>query len=198
MPVETSFVSDETFSQEEFWRWLQRRPASDVHHYELIGGRIVMSPPAGMRHGGLEARLVQLFANHVRPRGLGAVFGSSTGYDLPTGDTLEPDVSFVATAAMRTVARPLPERFARVVPSLVVEILSPSSARRDRKDKRAIYARSGVAEYWIVDARRREVLVHDLASGELVLRETYASGRIVSRILPELEIDVDEVFADLA
>ena len=47
MVVDTVFRSEERFTQQEFFEWLQRRPASDVNHYELIRGRIVMSPPTG-------------------------------------------------------------------------------------------------------------------------------------------------------
>jgi len=45
------------------------------------------------------------------------------------------------------------------VPDLVVEVLSPSTARRDRGPKRDIYERNGVREYWLVDPRRREITV---------------------------------------
>ena len=60
------------------------------------------------------------------------MLGSSAGYDLPSGDTLEPDVSFLSAA--RLAAGPAPERgrFLRIVPDLVVEILSDSTAKRDR------------------------------------------------------------------
>jgi Uma2 family endonuclease len=197
MEIEPSFVSEETFTQEAFWCWVQERPWWDIHHYELIRGRIVMSPPASMRHGGVEARLVESLSSHVRPRRLGMVFGSSTGFELPTGDTLEPDVAFVSAAIMEQVPRPLPERFARVVPALVIEILSPSTARRDRTDKLEIYAASGIAEYWIVDPRQREIAVYVLTAGALSLREAHRSGAVVSQVLPELALSIEDVFADL-
>lgn len=57
MVVDTVFRSEERFTQQEFSAWLQRRPASDVDHYELIRGRIVMSPPAGWPHGSLGVRI---------------------------------------------------------------------------------------------------------------------------------------------
>src|SRR4029453_11758530 len=104
--METAFRSEETFTQEEFWDWLQKRPASDAHHYELIRGRIVMSPPAGWPHASVAGALVHLLRSHVRSRGLGLVFESSAGYDLPSGDTVEPDVSFISGG--RFAAGPAP------------------------------------------------------------------------------------------
>ena len=55
---------------------------SDVNRYELIGGRIVMTPPAGWPHGSTEATIVHRLRAFVERRKLGVVFGSSTGYDL--------------------------------------------------------------------------------------------------------------------
>src|SRR6185369_39881 len=118
-----------------------------------------MTPPAGWRHGGVEARLAASVGTFVQSRDLGVVFGSSTGYELPSGDTLEPDLSFVSSERWRALPRPIPEGFLRIAPTLVVEILSRSSASRDRHEKRAIYAQSGVEEYWLVDTARRQISV---------------------------------------
>ena len=95
MPTQTAFVSTETFTQKEFKRWLDERPASDINHYELLRGRIVMSPPAGWPHGSVGANILAPLATFVRTHGLGQVLDSSAGYDLPSGDTVEPDISFI-------------------------------------------------------------------------------------------------------
>ena len=94
--METAFRSEETFTQEEFWSWLEQVPASDVNRYELLNGRIVMSPPAKLRHGWVEANLHRTLGRHIDERSPGIVLGSSAGFDLPTGDTLEPDFSFIS------------------------------------------------------------------------------------------------------
>ena len=126
--TETAFVSTETFDQRAFKRWVENRPTTDINHYELTNGRIVMTPPAGWGHGETEARLVRILVDFAETNNLGRVFGSSTGYNLPSGDTLEPDVSFVSSE--RWAQGPLVGRahFLRVVPNLVIEILSPATA----------------------------------------------------------------------
>ena len=96
MGTQTAFGSGERFSQTEFGTWLQRERESDRDRYELIGGRIVVSAPAGAEHGNVASRLNYILQAHVTPRRLGCIYDSSTGYDLPSGDTLAPDVSFVA------------------------------------------------------------------------------------------------------
>jgi Uma2 family endonuclease len=199
MAVETAFRSDERFTQEQFWDWLDTVPATDLHRYELLGGRIVMTPPAGWGHGYIEANLGMLISLHVRERGLGRTLGSSAGYDLPTGDTLEPDFSYISTERWGPgpKVRKDGKGFLATVPDLVVEILSPSTARRDRTEKKDAYAQSGVDEYWIVDAPKRRVLVFFREGDAFAAPETTTAGAVRSRVLPDLRITIDEIFGDL-
>jgi Uma2 family endonuclease len=159
MVTQTAFVSTETFTQKEFKRWLGERPRSNINHYELLHGRIVMNPPAGWPHAPVEANILTPIRTFVRARGLGIVLGSSAGYDLPSEDTVGPDVSFISDA--RIAAGPVPQqgKFVSIVPNLVVEILSDATAQRDRAEKKTSYAENGVEEYWIVDTKRREIRV---------------------------------------
>src|SRR4030095_13451794 len=162
MATQTAFVSTETFTQREFKRWLDERPASDINHYELLRGRIVMNPPAGWPHGPVGANILAPLGIFVRARNLGLVLDSSAGYDLPSGDTVEPDISFISAARLAAGPAPQAGKFIRIVPNLVVEILSPATAQKDQTEKKAIYAENGVEEYWIVDNKRREIMVYPL------------------------------------
>lgn len=156
--AEPTFVSEDVLDQAEFAAWCEEHPDL-ARGAELIEGRIVMPPPASWEHGGHEIEAGARLRNWVREKGLGRVFGPSTGYELPTGDTLGPDASFISNERWAAGPAPSPGKFLHLVPDLVVEILSPSTQRRDRTEKRRIYAASGVREYWILDAVRREVTV---------------------------------------
>jgi len=177
-------------SQAEFAKWVRSRPASDLHHYELLEGQIVCEPPAGWPHGETEAHLVERIAAFVRQRGLGRVFGSSTGLELPSGDTVEPDMSFVSKERWEAQS-PKPQGFARVVPDLVVEILSPSTRARDRNQKKRIYERNGVRESWLVDPESRSVtryVAQDQRFDQgVILGE---SDRLLSVVLEGFDVDV--------
>jgi len=132
---------------------------------------------------------------HGGKHDLGKVFGSSQGYELPTGDTLEPDASFVSNA--RWSAGPAPKRgeFLRVVPDLVVEILSPSTASRDRGEKRKAYEAAGVRELWLVDERAGEVLVFARKAKTLGRPLVANAGKRVKSIaVAGLVIDTREIF----
>jgi Uma2 family endonuclease len=137
------------FAQSQFAAWVRRR--SDEYRYELLNGRIVMTPPAGYPHGRREASVVAALHAFVASQRLGIVCGSSQGFELPSGDTVEADATYVSNERWAAGPSPVEGEFLRIVPDLVVELLSPSTASRDRGEKKAIYERNGVREYWIVE-----------------------------------------------
>ena len=194
MVAETAFRSDAQFDQKGFQRWLAQRPGSDSNHYELLNGRIVTTPPAGWPHSRIAARIVGRLSAHVDQHKLGVVLESSAGYDLPSGDTLEPDVSFITDARFAAGPKPVEGKFVKIVPDLVVEILSPSTKHRDRTEKKDAYARNGVDEYWLVDTERREVTVFRRTGRRFGPPRHCSTGRIASKLLPELDLQVADVF----
>ncbi len=195
MSTQTAFVSTETFTQKEFKHWLDERPASDINHYELLRGKIIMNPPAGWPHGSVESNIHTPLATFVRAHGLGIMLGSSAGYDLPSGDTVEPDISFIATERLTAGPAPQPGKFVRIVPNLVVEILSPSTAQKDRTEKKAIYEENGVEEYWLVDTKRHEITVYTLTGKRFGRGVVYtARDMLSSRTLKGFTLRLNEVF----
>ena len=181
---------------EEFARWVDDRPSTDLNHYELVNGRVVVTPPAGHPHGAIESELQFVIGVFVRAHALGRVFGSSQGFRLPSGDTLEPDLGFVSNARWRAIGTPVAGEFLKVVPDLVVEILSPSTRSRDPREKKAIYERNGVREYWLVDSVATEVTVFVLQDGRYGAGHVFVAGeRVRSEILAGLEADVSTLVA---
>lgn len=193
MDAPTSTHSRPRLTQAEFFDWVEAHAEDILGNVELIHGRIVMTPPAGLHHGGLVARLCILIGNYVGPRRVGQVYASSADFDLPSGDTLDPDVSFVSNERLAATPTP-PGRFGRAVPDLVVEIASPSTARRDRTVKKAIYAANSVREYWIVDPRKRAITVFHLEAQSFDAGTVFTSGAASSAILPGLAIPLNDVF----
>ena len=75
---------------------------------------------------------------------------------------------------------------------LVIEILSPSTRRRDQKQKRSFYMDAGVAEYWLVDPERKTITVVRPGRADVVVREEL-DWRPVGE-LPPLRLAVPQVF----
>lgn len=80
-------------------------------------------------------------------------------------------------------------------PDLIVEIISPSSVQRDRYQKKELYERFAVREFWLVDPQNRSIEIFTLAQNQYQLHafadETGAS--IASTVLPGLEISVPKL-----
>ena len=99
---------------------------------------------------------------------------------------------------LREHADRLRETHVEGAPDLIAEILSPSTAHLDLWQKRYDYATAGVREYWIADPDTRRVELYVLEGERLVLADTaQGQGRLRSRLLPDLEVDLDTLFRDL-
>jgi Uma2 family endonuclease len=190
-----AFRSLDPMTQAEFARWLKTVPANDLHHYELLDGFIVMEPPAGWPHGGIEIEVGSRLQAYLESHPIGRLCGSSQGFELPSGDTVEPDLAFISRERWARLRRPI-RGFLRVVPDLVVEILSPGTRQIDQKQKKRIYERNGVREYWLVDPRSRSVEVFRLLEkGDYDAGRRFMAGDTLDcGVLPGLRLDVAALF----
>lgn len=138
-----------------------RLPESGSTRYEVIGDELVVTPAPGRRHQQVLGRLHLRLGAFVEERDLGEVYVGPFDVLLAEGDYLEPDLLFVRKGRGHIVS----DRGVEGPPDLVVEIVSPSTAARDRGLKLERYRRHGVAEYWIVDPDRGTVELWKLGAG---------------------------------
>jgi Uma2 family endonuclease len=122
----------------------------DGKRYEVLDGALVVSPAPVPRHQGVNLRLAALLEQHARANGLGRVYAAPIDVLLSRTTICQPDIVFVARAREHLIT----ERAIEGAPDLLVEILSPSTARRDRGIKARLYGRLGVAHYWIIDPKK--------------------------------------------
>ena len=134
---------------------------------EHVDGEIRVSP-AGVPHGIVILRLAARMTSHVDAKGLGWMLDSSTGCWMPSGNLRVPDLTFVAREKLP--GGPV-EGFLRVIPDLVVEVLSPGDSQRAILDKVGEYLASGVRLVWIIDPRARKAVVHHSLTGVRELSE---------------------------
>ena len=165
----------------------------DGLRYELIEGVIVVSPAPILAHQDVSKRLLQLVMPYETVHNLGWVYYAPTEVRLSPMTAVQPDLLFVSRARA-SVLRPTHVEGA---PDLVVEILSPSTRRRDLVDKLAVYEAAGVREYWLADPAQRRFVAYTLANGRFE-PIPQIGGIVRSAVLPGLEIDVTALFTDLA
>ena len=125
----------------------------DGKRYEVIDGVLYLMAPPTPRHEQIRAALADRLRPFVKEHHLGDVREGRPAF-APNDDLVEPDL------LVSTTPRPVPDRWEKMpLPVLVVEVLSPSTARHDRVVKRNFYRRSQVPEYWIVAGAARSVTV---------------------------------------
>ena len=106
-------------------------------------------------------------------------------------DIVRPDLAGWRRARLH---HPGKNRPIEIAPDWVCELLSPSTASRDRGYKRDLYARSNIGHYWVVDVELRLLEAFELRDGRWMLNGTY-SDQDVARIAPFAEIEL--VIGDL-
>jgi len=134
---------------------LQATP-EDRRRYELLDGRLVVTPSPSPTHQRVSKRLELLLVGYFEGRSAGEVFNAPIDLILGRHDVLVPDLLVVADPGHVT------RRGVEGPPLLVVEILSPSTRHMDLTLKARRYAELGVRHYWVVDPDARWVQFHRL------------------------------------
>lgn len=146
---------------------LHRLP-EDGNRYELARGELFVTPPPTDEHETIAATLSAILSAYVRTHDFGLVFRPQAVMRHDRSQ-VEPDLM---------VRRRHPARSGTdndwstaPVPILVVEIASPYTRRRDRVEKKQLHLDAGVAEYWIVEPKGKEVHVTRPGVGDNVMRD---------------------------
>ena len=170
-----------------------RLPESGSTRYEIIDDELVVTPAPTSRHQIILTDLLTDLNVFVRSHGLGRIFAPPLDVLFAEGDYMEPDIVFVGKDRAALIS----DRGIEGAPNLLVEVLSPSTAARDRGIKLDRYRLFGVPEYWIVDPDEATIEVWDLAGGvtepvvfarDETLRWTPSAGG------PTLELGLEELF----
>ena len=156
-------------------------------YFEFINGKAFMSPAPELFHQRWARHIFLAVEHHVAARKLGEVFFAPVDVILDEKNVVQPDLVFVSTANSNLLER----RGVMGAPDLVVEIISPSSVRHDRYEKRELYARFGVKEFWLADVANRSIEVLVLRNGSYTLHAcATGEGKVRSEVLAGLELDL--------
>jgi Uma2 family endonuclease len=164
---------------------------ADGRRYELHDGELSVTPAPGTRHQRVIGAMHVLLRTHVNDRRLGEVFLSPVDCILSDVTVVQPDLVYLDPSRAPLVS----ERAIEGPPTLVVEILSPSTTRIDRSRKRQLYAQHGIPYYWIVDPEAGTIEAHGLAEGRYALLARVSGGSTVSlQPFPDLAFAPDSLW----
>lgn len=172
--------------------WEDYRAAPPDRRFELLDGELLVTPAPNLKHQRIQAGLGSRLHLFIKDRALGEFFFAPCDVVLSDTDVVQPDLLFVSRERRRLLAG---GDNVQGGPDLVVEILSPATAERDLGCKRALYARHGVTEYWIVDPATETVAVLRRAGKSLEGSRTFGRGQTLrTALLAGFEVALDDVF----
>lgn len=164
----------------------------DGQRWELLYGRPCLMAQPSPGHQQISKRLIKALDAYFEDKPCEAylpldvrLFPQASGDDYIV---VQPDISVICDP------RQLDERGCKGAPTLVVEILSPSTAGRDFTAKMDLYREAGVKEYWIVDPFSQEVHVYLLQAHGEKRRTFHKEGTLASPTFPGLELPLSEIF----
>ncbi len=163
------------------------------HKWEFIQGEVIMHSPALNRHLMATKRLFGLMDGHARVNQLGEVQIEKAMTCFPRND-YEPDLMFFGTAKVGLIS---PDTLKFPIPDLAVEVLSPSTEKRDRGIKFQDYALHGVKEYWIVDTVAESVELYRLEGDVYPPAPAQTQGMLSSEVIAGFEIPVRAIFDEV-
>ena len=159
--------------------------------YELLDGDLVALASPEEFHQRVSILLGAKLVQFVVENRLGRVYHAPFDVVLSNTDVVQPDLIFVSNERADIIT---PANI-QGAPDLVVEILSPSTATRDKTFKRSLYARHGITEYWMVDLTEKTITVLCLGERGFEDVDTYSEGEtLTSPTLQGFTLSLDEIF----
>ena len=175
---------------------------------ELIGGNVVMMSPASAEHVYTAGSIYNIFKNYLKGKNC-IPFSDGLLVHLTDENKFVPDMMVVCDRSK------IKSDGVHGAPDLVVEVLSPSTAKDDRTRKKEVYEACGVPEYWLVSPTDKSIEIYLLESGKYILHDVYTvrpdwvlkqmtdeeRAAIVTEfkchLYDDLIIRLDDIFGDL-
>ena len=159
---------------------------------EYIDGIIYNQASPSTMHQRIVTRLIGIFGNYFRGKKCEPFVSPFDIFLKNESETnrVQPDISVICNKTGLT------ENNYVGSPSLVIEVLSPSTASRDVVTKMNLYMRYGIKEYWIVSPTNKEIQIYNFEDCQLKKEPiTFKNNEILkSNIFSDLKIDLKEVF----
>jgi Uma2 family endonuclease len=162
--------------------------------HELLEGELIeMTPAPTSTCQRISWNLLILLDAHCQARKSGEVLAAPMDVVLSPRTVVQPDLIFIAPARRAQLVK---EHIAGA-PDLVIEILSPAAGARDLNQKRKLYARHGVHEYWVVDPDDESIEIQRLQGSVFSTLAIFEKGQsLTSPTFEGLTVDVAQVFSD--
>jgi Uma2 family endonuclease len=165
---------------------------ADRNRYEILDGELSVTPAPTTRHQMVLGNLHRILANHILANQLGRLFIAPTDLILASTTVVQPDLAFLANDRLHLIT----ERAIEGPPTLIIEILSPTTSSTDRLTKGQLYARYQVLHYWLVDPNQRILEAYELARDHYNLVASVQNAEVFTpSLFPGLSIQLTDLWS---
>jgi Uma2 family endonuclease len=178
-------------TEKKKYRYEDYLKTPEGERYELIEGELLMTPSPVTKHQRISRDLEFEILKFVRENDLGEVFDAPCDVYLDDENVVQPDILFISKERTNIIG----EKNIQGAPDLVIEIISENTAYRDLIQKKKLYARFGVKEYWIVIPGEELIEVYVLKDNIFILYKSYnKNDTLESPYLKNLKIVLENIF----
>lgn len=207
LPSPLAQKSDYTFEEiEEYAALFPKKytwKSSDIETYfpqdlkvsvQIIQNQLFIMPSPNFNHQAISMELSAAMHIFCKTQKTGKIVTAPIDVQFDEDNLLQPDIIFIAVSRYHIIEN----KKVQEAPNLVVEIWSPSNAKKEREMKHKIYQNQGVTEYWQIFPKKREVKVEVLnEEGKYKLfSEAKKTGTVQSKVLNGFEIEIETLFEE--
>ncbi|BAZ80705.1 MAG: Uma2 family endonuclease [Sphaerospermopsis sp.] len=132
----------------------------DLRFERTASGELIIMPPTGSDTGNCNFDIVVELGIWNKKTKLGKGFDSSTGFKLPNGKDVSPDVAWVKKERWESLTPEQQEKFAPIAPDFVIELRSPNDSLKKLQEKMVEYLENGVRLAWLIDRKQQKVYIY--------------------------------------
>ena len=164
----------------------------DGKRYEVINGELIMVAAPSTFHQSVLINLVNDLKNFLNREKVGKVFCAPIDVKLSDRNVVQPDIIFVSQNNSNIIT----ENNVEGTPDLIIEILSPGTAYHDLIEKKEIYERFDVKEYWIVDPKKQRIEIYQNINQRFELNQRIElEGTVESLVIKGFKISLESIFS---
>ena len=165
----------------------------DNYYCEIIDGEMIRKSAPTPMHQEISRNLLFVLETYNRQHKNGSLFYTPVDVYLDEYNKPQPDLVFVSKEKKNIITND----GIMGIPDLIIEIISPTSVIRDRIEKKNLYERMAVPEFWLVDPQYEEIEIYTSQNGhyKLLSAATTLEGELTSGLFEGLAINLNDIFS---
>ena len=164
---------------------------NDRNRYEILDGELSVTPAPATKHQITLGNLHRILSNHVLAHQIGRLLLAPTDLILAATTVVQPDLIFIGNDRSQVVT----PRGVEGAPTLVIEILSPTTHLTDRQTKAQLYAKYTVPHYWLIDPDQQVLEAYELSGAQYrLVGQAQNADVFTSSVFPGLSIQISDLW----